>query len=245
MTLLQKWLNTSADDGPPTKRVKQLVLKDEPTTSAVSKAKPVVVDLVEDGEEKQDVIVLLEKDDKNNVEQPVNEEEEDLDLDGVQFDFIEDFDLLVPEKEADFGSLQISEQQNGAYDDGEDADYEVEKVLGSEGSGKDERFLVKWKNWAWKTNTMEPRKNLYDCSDMIREFRRRQDLREAIAKLHLKNLGKHHHYPNVHKAPSFRKVTEWEWELNEKLQAAGHAPIYIENWTDDDAGKPEDFEVCQ
>lgn len=55
----------------------------------MSKAKPVVVDLVEDGEEKQDVIVLLEKDDKNNVEQPVNEEEEDLDLDGVQFDFIE------------------------------------------------------------------------------------------------------------------------------------------------------------
>lgn len=74
------------------------------------------------------------------------------------------------------------------------------------------------------------------------EFQRRQELRKAIAKLQLETLDTHH-YPNIHEAPSFRKVVEWEEALNRKLREAGQAPIYIENWTNDDAGKPEELEV--
>ncbi|UPK99299.1 hypothetical protein LCI18_010234 [Fusarium solani-melongenae] len=51
-------------------------------------------------------------------------------------------------------------------------EWEVEKVLGSQidADTSEQFYLVKWKGYSVKENTWEPKKNLGNCRNLIREF---------------------------------------------------------------------------
>ena len=53
----------------------------------------------------------------------------------------------------------------------EDPEFEVEHLLDSRGSGKNEEFLVKWKGFPEESATWEPVRNLTGCKDLLRAFR--------------------------------------------------------------------------
>ncbi|KAL8441252.1 hypothetical protein Emag_007331 [Eimeria magna] len=54
----------------------------------------------------------------------------------------------------------------------EDPVFEVEHLLNSRGSGKEEEFLVKRKGFAVEQATWEPLSHLSGCKDLLRAFRR-------------------------------------------------------------------------
>lgn len=55
---------------------------------------------------------------------------------------------------------------------GDGKEWEVEKVLGSQidADTSEHFYLVKWKGYSVKENTWEPKKNLSNCRNLIREF---------------------------------------------------------------------------
>lgn len=55
---------------------------------------------------------------------------------------------------------------------GGEKEWEVEKVVGSQidADTSEHFYLVKWKGYAAKENTWEPKKNLGNCHNLIREF---------------------------------------------------------------------------
>lgn len=57
-------------------------------------------------------------------------------------------------------------------EDEDETVWEVERVVGAriEANTYIHWYQVKWKGWAAKHNTWEPKKNLSSCRDLIEEF---------------------------------------------------------------------------
>ncbi|KAH7709120.1 histone-lysine N-methyltransferase SUV39H2 [Aphelenchoides avenae] len=152
---------------------------------------------------------------------PDMDDEENMDPEDLVWE--ENPVMIVPAEHSAFDVLQLQHEEQGATAAVDEDVYEVDRILSMRKEGNKVLYYIKWKGWEWKDNTWEPRQNLGDCAEAL----------ETLDK---------HHYPNIHDAPSFPKVVEWEEKLNQKLREAGQAPIYVENWTGDDAGEPEELE---
>lgn len=59
-------------------------------------------------------------------------------------------------------------------------EYEVERILKARGNTKKREYLIKWKGYPNSENTWEPIKNLKNCSDLLKDFRRSRPGDQAL-----------------------------------------------------------------
>ena len=72
----------------------------------------------------------------------------------------------------------------------ENDEYEVEEILDHQKFGRQQKYLVKWKNWPSSYNTWEPRTNLTNCPRLLTSFHQAQDaprIRRAGSQKHSKS----------------------------------------------------------
>ncbi|CAD5218332.1 unnamed protein product [Bursaphelenchus okinawaensis] len=154
---------------------------------------------------------------------------------------------------------EIEEDEDDDDDELEDADapacdgvevYEVERILLSKQSKrqKEARFLILWKGWTVEDLTWQAESDIFapkklkqykNRLQICNKIKKRCDYRDKIYYPYHKNQQL---YPA--RMQSFRKLVEWEYELNLVNKRFKVAPIYIENWVDD-AREPIHFQYGQ
>lgn len=73
-------------------------------------------------------------------------------------------------------------QPIGELAEGEqEAEYEVEAIIGCKGRGRRKKYLVKWKGYAAHENSWEPRDNLTGCEEEVKLFHLRRDRMKSAA----------------------------------------------------------------
>lgn len=72
----------------------------------------------------------------------------------------------------DGSEISKTASEKGMKEDEDETVWEVERVVGAriEANTYIHWYQVKWKGWAAKHNTWEPKKNLSSCRDLIEEF---------------------------------------------------------------------------
>lgn len=79
---------------------------------------------------------------------------------------------LVVKSPAKRGRGRPATKAKKTIERGGEKEWEVEKVVGSQidADTSEHFYLVKWKEYSAKENTWEPKKNLGNCRNLIREF---------------------------------------------------------------------------
>jgi len=60
--------------------------------------------------------------------------------------------------------------------------YTVEKILDRKLEGRDYKYLIKWYGWPKNQATWEPRENLQNISELLKEFDKERDQKDKVTK---------------------------------------------------------------
>nr|CAD2195293.1 unnamed protein product [Meloidogyne enterolobii] len=128
----------------------------------------------------------------------------------------------------------------------EDNQWIVEKVLARRvvvdlPKTRSVQYFLKWKGWDYKHSTWEIHCKENNIEDLITEFQDREVWRQAICRRIPAN--ERLYFYNSYMLGSLVNCHQWEDEMNNliKSRTPRQAPIYVENWVDEEA-KPKKFE---
>lgn len=84
-----------------------------------------------------------------------------------------------------------NESDQVPYDEGSDAEYEVERIIDMKTKTDGTReFLVHWKRWSSDHDTWEPEENL-NCKDLIEKYLQRLEEAKSSTVKELRTIRKH------------------------------------------------------
>uniref|UniRef100_A0A914M159 Histone-lysine N-methyltransferase n=1 Tax=Meloidogyne incognita TaxID=6306 RepID=A0A914M159_MELIC len=128
----------------------------------------------------------------------------------------------------------------------EDNQWIVEKVLArrvvvDQPKSRSVQYFLKWKGWDYKHSTWEIHCKENNIEDLIMEFHDREVWRQAICRRI--PVNERLYFYNSYMLGSLINCHQWEDEMNNliKSKTPRQAPIYVENWVDEEA-KPKKFE---
>uniref|UniRef100_A0A1I8BCR3 Histone-lysine N-methyltransferase n=1 Tax=Meloidogyne hapla TaxID=6305 RepID=A0A1I8BCR3_MELHA len=128
----------------------------------------------------------------------------------------------------------------------EDNQWIVEKVLArrvvmERTKSRSIQYFLKWKGWDYKHSTWEIHCKENNIQDLVMEFHDREVWRDAICRRVPYN--ERLYFYNSYMLGSLINCHQWEDEMNNliKSKTPRQAPIYVENWVDEEA-KPKKFQ---
>ena len=111
------------------------------------------------------------------------------------------------------GKKEIEEEEE---DEDNENEYEVEAIVGHTSRRGEMRYVVKWKGYSSRHNTIEPSSNLSNCKGLIEAYKRSLTPRRASSQVATLKIGNHTPKPVRHSPRSEKKNLKEESSSEEE-----------------------------